>query len=96
VTSKFASITPDAIVEIGTYDPRDGEIHLTDTAARDLLAGWLGLDPTDQALDQQLATQGSAAHENRRRIRAGLANLGAQTTALELFARQQGHQDLLG
>ena len=91
----------DTVVQIGTYDWREGEVHLFDDAAiHEQLAIWLGLEPSETAsgaLAAELETAGSAKHNQRREIRAALAASPdpARRRLFADYAHRYGHDDLI-
>jgi len=87
------SRVPAATVQIvGTYNPLEGEITLCADADCDQLALWLGADPTGSS---EMQTTCSAAHAQRREIRAALAAGTFDRRTLAAYARRYGHDDLV-
>jgi hypothetical protein len=90
-----------ALVEIGLYDWREGQVHLLDDpAVYEQLAAWLGLDPAATAggaLAAELQTAGSSRHTQRREIRAALAANPdpARRRLIADYAHRYGHDDLV-
>lgn len=81
-----------AVQIVATYDPLEGEITLLDDADINQLTLWLGADPTETG---ELLTTGSAAHMQRREIRAARAAGTVDHRTLTAYARRFGHDDLL-
>lgn len=98
-THKMAAMPSRALAVVGTYNPREGEITLTDDPALcDRVAGWLGIDAADMATLLTVELQStSAKHVIRRELRRALANpLMRRHPAVGSLARRHGHEDLLG
>ena len=96
-THKLVAVDADEVVQVGIYDPRNGDL-IVDPDQRERLMRWLTIDPdapdADDALEREgLATQ--ANHEQRREIRKALAEHSHPRQIIERYARQHGHEDLL-
>ena len=98
------TVHADRLREVGTYDPREGEVTLHDDAATMLVAAWLDVSPTStgpltetirDAVSAQCLTVGQHRHECRRRVRLLLAEKPHAIAGLRPHARSMGCEDLL-
>jgi hypothetical protein len=83
-----------ALIQIGSYDPREGEITPSSEQARDALAAWLDTPAHTDQFNEQLRTT-TAQHDLRRALRTALADPASQRVVMERLAREHGHGDLL-
>jgi hypothetical protein len=91
-TAARSHVPASAVQIVATYNPLEGEITLLDGADINQLTLWLGADPTASG---ELRTTRSAAHDQRREIRAALAAGVIGRRTLAAYARRHGHDDLL-
>ena len=92
--ARMTAVPASELLYVGVYDDRDGELLVVDDPdAREELRIWLGLvDVTD--LERERHTSTSMRHQQRRDLRAVIADAHISTVARD-FARQHGHEDLL-
>ena len=96
------TVRADRLRQVGTYDPREGEVTLDDDTATLQVAAWLDITPTGpltgpvrNTVAAQCLTVGQHRHECRRRVRVLLAEKPHMTAALRPHARSMGIEDLL-
>lgn len=99
-----ASVPVETVVQVGTYDPREGELTFTDADALGLVAQWLGLtEPGASTAEQDLAftlaaqrlTTTTVRHQQRRELRQAIAARTYPPQLLRQFARQWHCEDLI-
>ena len=96
-THKLVAVDADEVVQVGIYDPRNGDL-IADPDQREPLMRWLNIDPHEPDAAEALERESLAAqanHEQRREIRKALAEGTHPRQVIEQYARRHGHEDLL-